>query len=453
MKHVLVLGAGQSSPYLIQQLLHDAERFDWFVTVADRDEDLARRRIDGHPRSNAVHVDATDVSLLANLVERSDVVVNFLSPVFQHRIARTCVEFGRAMVSASYRDQRVRELDQEARRRGALLVNECGLDPGIDHMTAMALVERVRRQGVRILKFASYGGGLPAFGEPMNPMQYFVTWNPRNVVMSGEGGAAYLIDGLVKAVPHHEVFHRTWRFDVPGVGVLESYPNRDSITYRSLYGMEEASTMLRGTLRYPGWCETWCQIVRLGLPNEELRLPGMKERTWAEVVEMFLPRDLAGVHLEQRVASYLGISPTGTIMDNLRWLGLFSDLPTKSEGETVAEALIDLLQAKLALPAGGRDMVVLAHEIVVEGEGGTRDKLTSWMVHKGEANGMTAMAHSVGLPAALMVRLMLTGAVPMTGSYIPTHAAIYKPLLAALEREGMSFEERQVRLGPQDPVS
>ncbi|MGF1509675.1 MAG: saccharopine dehydrogenase C-terminal domain-containing protein [Myxococcota bacterium] len=453
MRHVLVLGAGQSAPFLIRQLLQDSERFNWFVTVADRDHDLARLRVAGHPRSNAVHVDATDVSLLHNLVSHSDVVVNFLSPVFQHSIARTCVELGTAMVSASYRDQRIRELDQEARRRGALLVNECGLDPGIDHMGALELIDRIRREPVRVLKFASYGGGLPAVDEPMNPLRYVITWNPRNLVMSGEGGAQYLVDDLVKVVPHHEVFHRTWRAEVPGVGTFEAYPNRDSLSYKSLYGLDETSTMLRGTLRYPGWCETWCQVVKLGLPNEQLRIPRLADRSWAELVEMFLPRDLAGVHLEQRVASYLGISPTGTILQNLRWLGLFDREPCRAPGESVAEALIHLLKQKLSLPAGSRDMVVLFHELVLEGRDGTRERIRSVMVEKGTADGMTAMAKTVGLPAALMVRLVLTEDLPMTGSYIPTHPALYKPLLKQLDAEGIRFREQRSVLEPDVPVS
>jgi len=453
MKHVLVLGAGQSAPYLIAQLLEDAEVHDWFITVADRDLDLAQRRLGGHPRGNAITLDATELSLLAAEVKKAQVVVNFLSPRLQHAVARTCVEHGKHMVSASYRDQRIREMDREARRQGSLLVNEVGLDPGIDHMSAMRMIHDVKARGHRVLKFASYGGGLPAPDSADNPLRYAITWNPRNVVMGGEGGAQYLIDGKIKIVPYHEVFHRSWRFEVPSVGLLEAYPNRDSISYRALYGLEDTDTMIRATLRYPGWSETWCQIVRLGLSNEHLRIPNLHRKTWAELVEMFIPRDIAGIHLEQRIATYLGISPTGTIIQNMRWLGLFDPTATDAPGETMADALVHLLRSKLVLGPNGRDMVILAHEMVTEDGTGARERVLSVMTHFGEPGGFTAMAKTVGLPAAIAVKLVLTEALPLSGSYIPTHPALYGPILGELESAGIRFEEKTNVVPEGSPLS
>lgn len=453
MRHVLVLGAGQSAPFLISQLLEDADAHDWFVTVADRDGDLAQQRLREHPRGNAIPMDATELSLLAAEVKKADVVVNFLSPRFQHAVARTCVELGKHMVSASYRDQRIRELDREARRQGSLLVNEAGLDPGIDHMSAMRMIHDVKARGHRVLKFASYGGGLPAPDSADNPLRYVITWNPRNVVMGGEGGAQYLIDGKIKIVPYHEVFHRSWRFEVPQVGLLEAYPNRDSISYRALYGLEDTDTMLRATLRYPGWSETWCQIVRLGLPNEDLRIPRLSERTWAALLEMFIPRDIAGIHLEQRIATYLGISPTGTIIQNMRWLGLFDTTPTGAEGETMADAMVHRLKTKLTLSPTGRDLVILAHEMVTEDGMGERERVVSVMTHQGEPGGFTAMAKTVGLPAAIVVKLILTDQLPLSGSYIPTHPALYGPILTELEAAGIRFEEHTNIVPEGSPLS
>ncbi len=453
MKHVLVLGAGQSAPFLIRQLLEDASRHDWFVTVADQDEDLAASRVAGHSRGTAAAFDATDLAMLASFVKKSDVVVNFLSPTFQHRVARTCVELGKHMVSASYRDRRVRELDKEARRTGTLLVNEVGLDPGIDHMSAMSLINDLRARGRRIVKYASYGSGVPSPDSADNPLKYAITWNPRNVVMAGEGGAQYLVDDKIKIVPYHEVFHRSWRFQVPGVGAMEAYPNRDSLSYRALYGLDESETMLRATLRYPGWSETWCQIVRLGLPNEDLRIPKLASRSWSELLEMFIPRDIAGIHLEQRIATYLGISPTGTIMQNFRWLGLFDDVATNAPGETMADAMIHLLRNKLRLGPNGRDLVILAHELVVEDDDGARERVLSVMTHAGEVNGPTAMAKTVGLPAAITVKLLLTDALPLTGSYIPTLPALYQPILTELETAGIRFAETTKSMPDGRPVS
>lgn len=453
-RHVLVLGAGQSAPYLIQRLLEDAEAHDWFVTVADRDETEARRRVGGHPRGAAMAFDATDISLLTTQVRRADVVVNFLSPVFQHSVARTCVELSTPMISASYRDQRLRELDTEARRKGTLLISEVGLDPGIDHMSAMAMIEREKARGGRMLKFASYGSGVPSLedGAP-NPLGYAVTWNPRNVVMAGEGGAQYLVDGKVKIVPYHEVFRRTWRFHVPGVGPMEAYPNRDSLSYRSLYGLEEVETMLRATLRHPGWCEVWHQIVRLGLPNEQLRIPDLSARPWAELLEMFIPRDVTGLHLEQRVATYLGVSPTGTILQKMRWLGLFdAETPCGAPGQTAADALMHLLKDKLRLPPGRTDQVIVAHELVTERDG-QRERILSVMTERGEPDGVTAMAKTVGLPAAAATKLVLTGALPISGAYIPTEPALYRPLRTELEAAGLTFEETREPVPEGAPIS
>lgn len=451
MRRILVLGAGQSSPFLIEKLLEDAEGQDWHVTVADRDGARASARVDGHRRGEGLAFDVNDLGRLGTLVRDSNVVVNFLSPVFQHRVARTCVEHGVHMVSASYRDQRLRELDAEAKRRGCVIVNEAGLDPGIDHMSAMELIDRVRAGGGRILKFASYGSGVPAAGEPSNQLGYFLTWNPRNVVMAGEGGAQYLVDGLVKVVPYHEVFHRSWRFEVPGIGPMEAYPNRDSLAYQAQYGLHDAQTVIRGTLRNSGWSETWYQIVKLGLPNESLRIPRLAERTWAELMEMFLPRDLDGVHLEQRVAGYLGVSPTGTIIRNMRWLGLFETTPCAAPGETMADALVHLLAQRLALPPSGRDMVIIAHELVVE-RAGQRVRFLSTMVERGTAGGMTAMAKTVGLPAALVTRLIMEGGLE-AGILVPTHPAIYQPLLGQLAAEGIRFDESTETVEPGASIS
>jgi saccharopine dehydrogenase-like NADP-dependent oxidoreductase len=444
MKHILILGAGQSAPYLIAFLLEHARQHDWFVTVADLDERLAAARVGDSPRGAAIAIDASDHDMMSAQIQKADVVVNLLSPVFQHQIAWECVLHGKHMISASYRDRQVRQLHRDAQRKGVLILCEVGLDPGIDHMSAMRVIHDIHNRGGVIERFYSYGSGVPAPDSIDNPLKYVVTWNPRNVVMSAEHGAQYLIDGKIKIVPHSHVFQRSWPVNVDGIGPMEAYPNRDSLSYKELYGLPHADTMMRGTLRYPGWSETWHQIVRLGLPNENMRIPALKNRTWAELVEMFIPRDVAGVDLPQRVASHLNISPTGHIMQNMRWLGLFDEAPTAVEGETAADAMIHLLRKKLALKEGGRDMVVIVHEVHVRypDENDRFEKVTSTMVEYGQPSGFTAMAKTVGLPAAIAVKLLLTGDLPMTGSHIPTHPAIYTPILAELEATGIRITEK-----------
>jgi saccharopine dehydrogenase-like NADP-dependent oxidoreductase len=445
-RQVLVLGAGKSSPFLVAHLLELAGPQNWFVTVCDVDVDAASACVDGHPRGSAMAFDVNDANLRSTQIQKADVVVNMLSPVFQDLVAWDCVAHGRHMLSVSYDDEAVRDLSPDAQRKGVLLLTDLGLDPGIDHMSAVQLIRRLHDEGGRITSFRSYGSGIPAPDGPMNPLRYVVSWNPRNVVMSGEHGAQYMEHGKIKIVPFHQLFHHTWTVDVPGVGVLEAYPNRDSLSYIQALGLESVQTMIRGTLRYPGWSETWAQIVRLGLPNETLRIPDLWQRTFAEVLEMHLPLTVSGSQLELRIANYLGISPTGKIMDNLRWLGLLSDVPTGCEGETAAAMMIDVLSDKLAMQPGQRDMVVLAHELEVDYPGQERpaETISSTLVEYGEPDGFTAMARTVGLPTALAVKLLLDDKIPLTGAQIPTHPSIYEPVLREIEAAGMGFNEQIV---------
>jgi len=443
MKNVLVLGSGQSAAFLISNLLDAALSEDIFVTVGDRDLEAARACVGDHPRGAAVQLDINDAGLRSAEIERSAIVVNMLPAAFQHLVAWECVAHGRDMLSVSYRDQTTRDLDLDAKRRGILLLSELGLDPGLDHMSAMALIRSVQADGGRIVAFRSYGSGIPAPNQPHNPLRYVLTWDPRNVVMAGQSGAQYLEDDKVKIVPFHHVFQRTWPCEVAGVGMLEAYANRDALSYMQSFGLEHVRTMIRGTLRYPGWSETWSQIVRLGLPNETLRIPDLASRSYAEVIEMFLPHANRGGRLEQRAAHFLQINPTGRIMENLRWLGLFSRQPTGCEGDTSCAMMVHLLQQKLALTDDVRDLVLLMHELEVEFPDRPGERVTSTFVVEGEAGGATAMSRTVGLPVAIAVKQKLRGSLSLTGSLIPTHPAIYEPILADLEASGLRFVEKR----------
>ena len=440
MRQVLVLGAGQSAAYLIHHLLEESAEQDWFVTVGDVDRDLAASRVNGHPRGDAIRFDINDAELRATLIRAADVVVNMLPAAYQDLVAWDCVQHGRHMLSVSYRDRAVRELDPDARRKGVLLLFEMGLDPGIDHMSAMALIRRARDDGSRITAFRSYGSGIPAPGQPVNPLRYVITWDPRNVVMAGFQGAQYMEEGRIKVVPFPQVFQHTWAVEVDGVGTLEAYANRDSLSYMQSFGLEDVQTMIRGTLRWPGWSETWGQIARLGLPNETLRIPGLADRTYAEVVDMFLPTRAGTASLEARLARFLGISPTGSIMENLRWLGLLSDERIGCRGETAASMMSHLLQHRLAAD-GTRDMVILQHEIELETPDGRAERIRSTLVENGEPGGFTAMSRTVGLPVAVAVRLLLRGELSLTGGLIPTHPAVYGPVLEEVEASGLRFTE------------
>jgi saccharopine dehydrogenase-like NADP-dependent oxidoreductase len=448
MKQILVLGAGKSAPYMISYLLNHAEKHDWFVTVGDKDINLAQKAIGRHPRGDAISFDINDAEMRLTQIQRSDVVINFLPPIFQYLIALGCITHGKHMITASYQDERMRDLDPDARRKGILILNEMGLDPGIDHMSAMSLIDSIKNDGGRVNSFKSYGSGLPAPECSTNPLRYVITWNPRNVVMAGEYGAQYMYKDKIKILPAHEVFQRTWTVNLEGVGTMEAYPNRDSLKYMSLFGIEDVHTMIRGTLRYPGWSETWLQIVRLGLPNEVLHIPNLQKWTYRQLIEMFLPLHEVGADLEQRVANFLGINPTGKIMENLRWLGLFNDEPILCEGDTAADVLVDMLIRKLPLSEDARDMVAIVHEIETEypEQNIKYARITSTFVEYGEPGGYTAISKTVGLPSAIATRLLLSDQIPLNGCHIPTHPAIYTRVLEELKDLGFVFKEKKTPL-------
>ncbi|MCK4776207.1 MAG: saccharopine dehydrogenase, partial [Candidatus Krumholzibacteria bacterium] len=316
-------------------------------------------------------------------------------------------------------------------------------DPGIDNMSAMEAIEKIRSRGGTVESFKLYGCGLPAPDADVNPLRYAITWNPRNIVMAGEWGATYLVDGKIKMLPYHEVFQRTWAVEVDGIGPMEAYPNRDSLYYRQLFGLDDAHTMIRGTMRYPGWCETWLQIVRLGLPNETMRIPKVDLLTYRDIIEMFLPDHLCNGRIEARVADFLKISPTGPIMENLKWLGLFSDEPVPAGAVTISEVMIHLLREKLVLPPGERDMIVIMHEIeaIFHDDGGRGERIISTLVQFGEKDGATAMSKTVGLPAGIAAKLILLGEIPLTGCQLPTNPAVYKKVLAELRDLNVEFKE------------
>ncbi len=443
MKKVLILGSGQSSPFLISYMLEQAEKYDWFVTVADYDYESACEKVRTHPKGKAVKFDVNDENLRNCLIEDSDIVINFLAPPYQYLIALDCLTHSKSVISASYENSRVGLLNKDAKRKGILILNEMGLDPGMDHMSAMQIIQRIRDNGGYISSFVSYGSGVPAPEVDSNPLRYAITWNPRNVVMAGDVGALYLEKGQMKVVPHEQLFNRTWSVEVDGVGTFEAYPNRDSLVYKDVFKLGKVHTMIRGTLRYPGWSETWTQIVKLGFPNEYLKIPDLNKMTYAQFTEMFLPLNANGSKLNTRVANYLKISPTGIIMENLKWLGLFSEELIGSKVSTAADVFQKILIDKMPLPEGARDMVMLIHEIDAEYPNeNRREKHNSTLVHYGEPNGITAIAKTVGAPAGIAAKLILTGELTLTGTHIPTHPEIYKKVLAELKELNLEFVEK-----------
>jgi saccharopine dehydrogenase (NADP+, L-glutamate forming) len=450
MKKILVLGAGQSAPYLIRYLLDHANDYGWIVTVGDLDPDVAASRVNSHPHGEAIAIDARAKDRLEAIIESADLVVNLLPQALTSLVAHECVRQRRHMISTSYSTPKIKALSSDARQQGVLLLTEMGLDPGIDHMAGMSLIDRVHSAGGIVESYESYGSGVPAPDSFTNPLHYAITRSPRRVVTAGDRGAHYLRHGQLRAVPKSRVFTQTWPVEVPGVGTMEAYPNRDSLVYRSQFGLANVETLIRGKLRFPGWCETWHQVVRLGLAGEQISIPHLAERSFAELVEMLLPEEVRGSTVEERAARFLELDLDGPVMENLRWMGMFSKEPVGNDGASATDALEHLVDTKLQLPAEARDLVIIHHELTAhyptdgedqEAPGMRREKIVATLVQFGEPGGNTAMARAVGLPGALAAQLVLDGDIDLVGSHIPTEPAIYRPVLDALARENFQFSE------------
>jgi len=437
MSRILVLGAGLVARPLVQYLLGQP---DFQVTVASRTVEKARALIGDRPNGRALAFDIErEPERLDDLVAQADLAVSMLPYIHHLQVAHACLRHRRHLVTTSYVKDEMRALDSAARQAGVLFLNEIGLDPGIDHMSAMRIIDRVHANGGRVVSFRSYCGGLPAPEANTNPFGYKFSWSPRGVLLAGRNDARYLEDGQVVEIPNRRLFATRHTVPVEGVGDLEAYPNRDSLPYIQLYGIPEARTMYRGTLRYPGWCETWQKFVELGLLDltEREDLAGM---TCRQLLAHLIGRPETS-DLRRDLAVHLNIPADSPILDRFEWLGLFRDDPLPPE-RTILDVLAVRMQEKLQYAPGERDMVVLLHDFVAEYPD-RRERIRSWLVDFGIPYGDTAMARTVGLPAAIATRLILQGGIRLTGVHIPVLPEIYGPVLAELEERGIGVEEQQ----------
>jgi saccharopine dehydrogenase-like NADP-dependent oxidoreductase len=433
MKRVLLLGAGLVSRPLVAYLTNWP---DVALTVGDLDPAKAAQILGGRGRALTVSMD--DGATVASLVAESDLVVSLLPSTLHVKVAKIAIAHRVPLITTSYVSAEMRALDGAARAAGVLVLNEIGLDPGLDHMSAMRAIRQVRSDGYRLLSFRSCCGGLPAPEANTNPWGYKFSWSPRGVLAAGLNAARWLEDERIIEVPGDALFTHVAAYDVADVGRFEVYPNRDATSYIATYGIEGVRTMFRGTLRYPGWCETWHALSRLGLLDPTFRTL----RTGATYEQLMedLAAPGAGPVLE-RLAARAGIGVDGAVMERLRWAGLFSG--RRLDGSTVApiDALCARLAECLAYAPGERDMIVLRHEFGVVDPHGRRESRVSTLVAFGEPLGDSAMARTVSLPAAVAARLILDGRIALIGVRIPVDPGIYEPVLDALEPMGIAFRE------------
>jgi len=425
-------------------MLEHSEKNQWKVKLGDISIDLARSKIKNHLNGEAFFFNVDDKNLLVSEVKKANIVISMLPARFHFRVAQECVRYGINYISASYVSPELEGLDKAAKEKGVLLLNEIGVDPGIDHMSAMQIINRLRESGDKLIAFESATGGLVTPGYDNNPWRYKFTWNPRNVVLAGSEGARFLHNGKYKYIPYHKLFKRYEIIDVPGFGQFEVYPNRDSLHYRNTYDLHDLSTLFRGTIRRPGFCDAWDILVELGATDDSYIMEDTENMSYRDFTNSFLAYNMVDP-VEQKVADYLNIPPDSEMMHRLSWLGLFDDTKIGIPDLTPAQILQHILEQKWQMEDNDKDMIIMQHQFDFIRLGNHR-KLFSTLVVSGENKLNTAMSKTVGLPIAIAAKLILEGKINLTGVHIPVHQEIYEPVLNELGEYGIKFEEKEISI-------
>ncbi|MBS3742158.1 MAG: saccharopine dehydrogenase NADP-binding domain-containing protein [Candidatus Cloacimonetes bacterium] len=435
-KKVLILGAGLVSKPHVEYLL---DQPNFLVTVASRTVSKAEKLVKGHPRGKAISLNVKDDEKLSQLISEHDLAVSLLPYVFHPKVAKECIKHEKHMVTTSYVSDEMKALDKEAKEAGVMLLNEIGVDPGIDHMSAMKIIDMVKDKGGKIKSFRSYCGGLPAPEANTNPWGYKFSWSPRGVIKAGKNPARYLEDNEIVKIPGPELFANHWEVDIPDFGKLEAYPNRDSVPYKDIYNIEDTDTMFRGTLRYPGWSETMKYLADLGMLDDD-REYDLTDKTYGEFMQKLVAEDKYN-EVKKNLAKQWNISTEAEPIKRLEWLGMFGNEKIKMEAGTAMDVFCKILLDKLEYEPGERDMLVMHHEFEAEYPQ-KKQHITSTMIDFGIPNGDSSMSRTVGLPAAIGVKMILNGVINETGVHIPVTPEIYEPVLEELENMDITFEER-----------
>ncbi|MGX5819139.1 saccharopine dehydrogenase C-terminal domain-containing protein [Chitinophaga lutea] len=438
MKNILLFGAGKSATVLIDYLLANAPRQKWHITVADSDLMLIKSKIGKSYYATPAAIDIRDQATRQQLVQQTDLVISLLPPALHITIAKDCLQFSKHLLTASYIDPDIRKLQKDIQKAGVLFMYEMGLDPGIDHMSSMKLIHSIEKKGGQIYSYKSYCGGLISPESNDNPWQYKISWNPRNIVLAGTSGAVYREKGKTKEVAYEQLFDQSKTVQVPGLGKLAYYPNRDSLSYVDVYHLGDIPTFMRATLRYPDFCEGWNALVKLGLTEDTQKHPTDQVTyfKWASQ-NIKVDKQLSN---EENVAQFLGVSPKSKIIRQLKFLGILNGEMINLGEQTNASVLQHVLEERLKMGPTDKDMIVMLHEIEFERRN-IATRLHSYMIVQGEDNLRTAMAKTVGLPLGIMAKLVLSGAVTLTGLHIPVLPEVYNPVLKELEEYDIRFEE------------
>jgi len=441
MKRILIIGAGRSSSTLVKYLEENSKIFGWEITVGDRDINLVSEKT--RPPTRAITFDVFDENQLNTEVQAADIVVSMLPARFHPLVALTCLKHSKSMLTPSYESHEMSEMKIRVKSQGILFLNEMGVDPGIDHMSAMQVIDRIKEQGHELLCFETFTGGLIAPESDNNPWHYKITWNPRNIVLSGqEGPACFIQEGTFKYIPYHRLFRRTEVIDIEGYGKFEGYANRDSLKYIDKYNLQGVPTVYRGTLRRPGFCRAWDVFVQLGATDDSYVMQHTEDMTCKEFINSFLYYSREDP-VRTKLYQYMHIDQDSDVREKLEWLGIFNDTKIGLKNATPARILEHILCQKWALQPGDKDMLVIWHKFIYREKSKKTPTLqTSSMVVIGDDPVNTAMSKAVGLPLGIAAKMVLTGQIKLEGVYIPTIKEIYEPVLRELATHGIAFREK-----------
>ena len=442
MRTILIIGAGRSASSLIQYLLAKAEMEQLHLIIGDLSLELAQKKTNNHPNATPIALDVFNVQQRQEAIQKATIVISMLPAHLHIEVAKDCIVFQKHMVTASYITEAMQSLDAEAKAKGLIFMNEIGLDPGIDHMSAMKVIDEIKEKGGKMLMFESFCGGLVAPESDNNIWNYKFTWAPRNVVLAGQGGAAKFIqEGAYKYIPYCNLFRRTEFLEVEGYGRFEAYSNRDSLKYRSVYGLDDVLTLYRGTIRRVGFSKAWNMFVQLGMTDDSYIMEGSEAMTYRQFVNSFLPYHPTD-SVELKMRHILKIDQDDIMWDKLVELDLFSKAKTVGlKNATPAQILEKILTDSWTLQPEDKDMIVMYHKFGYELNGIT-SQIDSKMVCIGDDQMYTAMAKTVGLPVAMAALLILNGKIQTSGVQLPIQKEVYEPILKELESYGVVFNEQ-----------
>lgn len=453
MRAILIIGAGRSASSLIHYLLEKSEQEQLHITIGDIALELAQRKTNNHPNATAIALDIFDEKQRKSEIQKADIVISMLPAHLHIEVAKDCITYKKHMVTASYISDAMQNLDAAAKEHNLVFMNEIGLDPGIDHMSAMKTIDEIRDKGGKMILFESFCGGLVAPESDDNLWNYKFTWAPRNVVLAGQGGAAKFIqEGTYKYIPYHKLFSRTEFMEVEGYGRFEAYANRDSLKYRSVYGLDNVLTLYRGTLRRVGFSKAWNMFVQLGMTDDTYIMDGSETMNYRQFTNSFLPYHPTD-SVEIKLRLNLKIDQDDVMWDKLLELDIFN--PNKIVGlknATPAQILEKILNDRWTLQHDDKDMIVMYHKFGYE-INGVKRQIDSKMVCLGEDQTYTAMAKTVGLPVAIATLQILNGKITTPGVQLPITKEVYLPILAELETLGVIFKEVEMPYEGYNPNS